>query len=155
MIKIITLLKQLSSNSFELTGRKMVFIDYECNRILFCCKLLLLVMLFLVLPSQVFGFYPFTLPDLMMVSRVMKTLFHIDRFSCIHECHIDENCFSFNFEPSTDGKGLCELNKCGVEDNHEREKSLMYTRGVLFQQIRPSQVVAKVHNDKLKICFYR
>ena len=125
----------------------------ECNRVPLCFKLLLPVMLFFVLPSQVFGFYPFTLPDHMMVRRVMKTLFHVDRLSCIHECHMNENCFSYNFEPSTDGKGLCKLNKCGVEDNREREKSLIHTRGVLFQQIRPSQGRAKVHSDKLKICF--
>ena len=80
----------------------------------------------------------------MMVDRVMKTLFHVDRLSCIHECHMNENCFSNNFEPSTNGKGLCELNKCGVEDNREREKSLIYTREVLFQQIRPSQARAEV-----------
>ena len=117
----------------------------ECNRIPFCCKLLLLVILFLVLTSQVFGFYPFTLPNHMMVGRVMKTLFHVDQLSCIYECHMDENCFSCNVDLSKDGKGLCELTKCGVENNREREKSLIYTRGVLFQQIRPSQAIAKVH----------
>ena len=107
-------------------------------------KKVFLVMLLLGLPDQVFAFYPFTLPDHMMVGRVIKTLFRVDRLKCIHECSMIDKCFSYNFEPSKGGKGVCELNKCGIKDNHERKKSLIYTRGVLFQQIRPSQDVAKV-----------
>ena len=97
----------------------------NCNRIPFSCKVLIEALLFFVLPGKAFGFYPFTLPDHMMVGRVMKSLFHVHRLSCIHECHMNEKCFSYNFEPSADGKGLCELNKCGVEDNKERKESLI------------------------------
>ena len=104
-----------------------------------------LVMLLLGLPNELLAFYPFTLPDHMMVGRVIKTLFLVDRLKCIHECHINGRCFSYNFEPSNNGKGICELNKCGVEDNHDRKKSLVYTHGVLFQQIRPSKPTTKVY----------
>ena len=104
-----------------------------------------LVMLLLGLPNELLAFYPFTLPDHMMVGRVIKTLFVVDRLKCIHECHMNGRCFSYNFEPSDNGKGICELNKCGVEDNHDRKKSLVYTHGVLFQQIRPSKPTNKVY----------
>ena len=103
------------------------------------------VLLPLFIPTQVFGFYPFTLPDHMMVGRVRETLFHVPRLSCINQCHMSKHCLLYNFEPSRDdGIGLCELNRCGVEDDRERTKSLIYTRGVFYQQIRPSQAFAKV-----------
>ena len=104
------------------------------------------VLLLVVIPTQSLGrFYPFTLPDHMMVGRVMETLFHVPRLSCINQCHMSEHCSSYNFEPSRDdGNGLCELNRRGVEDDRERTKSLRYTRGVFYQQIRPSQAFSKV-----------
>ena len=100
-----------------------------------------LVMLALVVPRQAWGFYPFTLPNYMMVGRVMKTFFQVDHLRCLHECYVNEQCLSYNFEPSTGRKGLCELNRCGVKDSGERETSLMYTQGVLFHQIRPSKSI--------------
>ena len=111
------------------------------------------VMLALVIPGQVWGFYPFTLPNYMMVGRVMKTLFHVDRLKCLHECYVNEKCVSYNFEPSTLDKGLCEMNRCGVMDNREREKSLIYKRGVFFHQIRPSKPVFQV-TSKITTSFF-
>ena len=80
----------------------------------------------------------------MMVGRVLKTFFQVDRLRCLHECHEDEQCLAYNFAPSSEGKGRCELNKCGVKDDREREKSLIYTRGVFFHQIRPSKAIVQV-----------
>ena len=107
-------------------------------------KLFPLVMLALVIPRQVLGFYPFTLPNYMMVGQVMKAFYQVDRLRCLQECHMNEQCLSYNFEPTTGGNGLCELNRCGVKDSREREKSLVHTQGVFFHQIRPSKLVDQV-----------
>ena len=56
----------------------------------------------------------------MMVGQVMKASFHVDRLRCLHECYVNEQCLSYNFEPSTGGKELCQLNRCRVKDDHER-----------------------------------
>ena len=114
------------------------------KRVLVYHKLFLLVTLVVVVIKQVFGFYPFTHPNYMMVGRVMKTFFQVDRLRCLHECHVNEQCLSYNFEPSTEGKGLCELNRCRVKDSHEREKSFVYRQGVFLHQIRSSKSVDKV-----------
>ena len=112
-----------------------------------------LLVLILVVPDQVFAIYPFTLPNYMMVGRVLKTFFQVDRLRCLHECHEDEHCLAYNFEPSSEGKGRCELNKCGVKDDHEREGSLIYTRGVFFHQIRPSKAIVQVASKFTEIIY--
>ena len=108
-------------------------------------KLVFLFVLVYVFLGQASSFFPFTLPNYMMAGKVIRSLFLVDRLTCLQECHMNEKCLSYNFEPSHSGKGTCELNKCGVEDDRDRKKSLIYTDGVFFHQIRPSQAVTKVH----------
>ncbi|KAL9978877.1 hypothetical protein ACROYT_G016459 [Oculina patagonica] len=50
-------------------------------------------------------------------------------------CHDEPRCISYNYERSAGANGLCELNDCGVEDRN-RDKSLIYSKGFVFQQIR-------------------
>ena len=75
-----------------------------------------------------------------LVGHVFQQLYSRDWFDCIQACYNEPRCISYNYERSAGANGLCELNDCGVEDLCERDKSLIYSVGFVFQQIRVSTV---------------
>ncbi|KAJ7372416.1 hypothetical protein OS493_018919 [Desmophyllum pertusum] len=77
-----------------------------------------------------------------------KQLYSRDWFSCIQACQDEPRCISYNYERSAHANGLCELNDCGVEDLCDRDKSLIYSVGFVFQQIRESNDENKCSLDK-------
>ncbi|KAL9978996.1 hypothetical protein ACROYT_G016585 [Oculina patagonica] len=75
-----------------------------------------------------------------LVGHVFRQLFAKDWLNCIQACHDEPRCISYNYEKKLAGaNGLCELNDCGVEDLCDCDKSLIYTVGSVFQQIRGSK----------------
>ena len=75
-----------------------------------------------------------------LVGYVFQQLYARDWFNCIQACYDEPRCISYNYERSAGANGLCELNDCGVEDLCDRDKSLIYSVGFVFQQIRVSTV---------------
>ena len=86
------------------------------------------------------AFQPVTENNHVLVGHVFQQLYARDWFNCIQACHDEPRCISYNYERSAGANGLCELNDCGVEDLCGRDKSLIYTKGVVFQQIREGKV---------------
>ena len=62
---------------------------------------------------------------------------HIDDWlACLSACASAEDCISYNFHPKL---GTCELNGGGIAElgsECQGEKSLMFSQGSIFQQIR-------------------
>ncbi|XP_078366477.1 uncharacterized protein LOC144650627 [Oculina patagonica] len=95
---------------------------------------------FLVLTQQrTLAFTPVTENNHVLVGHVFQQLYTRDWFNCIQACHVEPRCISYNYERSAGANGLCELNNCGVKDLCDRDKSLIYSVGFVFQQIRGSK----------------
>ncbi|KAL9978988.1 hypothetical protein ACROYT_G016577 [Oculina patagonica] len=97
--------------------------------------------LFVLLHKALHAFQPVTENDRVLVGHVFQQLYTRDWFNCIQACHDEPRCISYNYERSAGANGLCELNDCGVEDLCDRDKSLIYSVGFVFQQIRESKVI--------------
>ena len=89
---------------------------------------------------NILAFQPITEPNHVLVDHVFQQLFGRDWFNCIQACHDEPRCISYNYQRSVGANGLCELNDYGVEDLCDRSKSLIYSLGFVFQQIRQSEV---------------
>ena len=86
------------------------------------------------------SFQPVTENNRVLVGHGFQQLYARDWFDCIQACHDEPRCISYNYERSAGANGLCELNDCGVEDLCDRDKSLIYSVGFVFQQIREGKV---------------
>ncbi len=86
------------------------------------------------------AFRPATEHNHVLVGHVFRQFFATDWFNCIQACHDEPRCISYNYERSAGANGLCELNDCGIEDLCDRDKSLIYMVGFVFQQIREGKV---------------
>ena len=71
---------------------------------------------------------------------VFKRLHTGDWLNCIQACQDEASCISYNYDRASSGNGLCELNECGLEVTCDRDGSLIYSAGFLFQQIRRGKV---------------
>ncbi|KAJ7357592.1 hypothetical protein OS493_024405 [Desmophyllum pertusum] len=85
------------------------------------------------------AFQPITENNHVLVGHVFQQLYSRDWFSCIQACQDEPRCISYNYERSARVNGQCELNDCGVEDLCDRDKSLIYSVGFVFQQIRENK----------------
>ena len=75
-----------------------------------------------------------------LVGHVFQQLYTRDWFNCIQACHDEPRCISYNYERSAGANGLCELNNCGVQDLCGGDRFLIYSVGIVFQQIRENKV---------------
>jgi len=99
------------------------------------------VVLFVVLIHQgSMAFQPVTENNHVLVGHVFQQLHARDWFNCIQACHEEPRCISYNYERSAGANGLCELNDNGAESFCHRDKSLIYSKGFVFQQIREGKV---------------
>ena len=103
-------------------------------------KLVYLNFLLVFNQSRVLGFQPVTIDDHFLVDSTFKTVFIDDWLSCLQICDAEPRCVSYNFKKESGASGLCELNFCGLGDSLDRDKSLMYSRSFVFQQIREEKV---------------
>ena len=86
------------------------------------------------------AFQPKAKNDHVLVGHVLQQFYARDWFNCIQACHDEPKCISYNYQRSTGANGLCELNHCGLDTAYERDKSLIYSTGFVFQQIRKGEV---------------
>jgi len=100
----------------------------------------LIALLLISMRQKILAFQPITENNHVLVGHVFQQLLTRDWFNCIQSCHDEPRCISYNCERSAGANGLCELNDCGVEDLCDRNKSLIYSLGFIFQQIRQSEV---------------
>ena len=91
-------------------------------------------------PHEILAFQTVTQSNHVLVGHVFQQLHTRDGFNCIQDCYDEPRCISYNYERSAVANGLCELNDCGVEDLGDRDKSLIYSKGFVFQQIRGRKV---------------
>ena len=100
----------------------------------------LIVALFL---GSLHAFHPHTENNYILVGHVFQTEFTDDWFSCLHICHHEPKCTSYNFKKSAEAQGLCELNDNGREDLCDRDKCLIYSPGFVFQQLKEVNKVTR------------
>ena len=97
----------------------------------------------------IFAIQPITQNDHVLTDRVFQAFTATDWFNCLQTCHDDPRCISYNYQRSAEANGLCELNDFGVEDFCDREGSIFYSPGFVFQQIRTSKVSAVLSKTRL------
>ena len=95
------------------------------------------------------AFQPITKNNHVLVGHVLQQFYARDWFNCIQACHDEPKCISYNYQRSTGANGLCELNHCGLDRTYERDKSLIYSTGFVFQQIRKGEVSFTIQIDSI------
>ena len=103
------------------------------------CVLWILQYTFLSLVTQVFTKDDLVVKDHILVGHVFQTVSYTDSWlNCVQVCLDEPRYISYNFKVNS---GPCELNDCGHGEMCDRDKSLLYSRGFVFQQLRPSRKV--------------
>ena len=98
------------------------------------------ILLLVFMPQIIVAFQPVAQNNHVLIGHVFQQLHATDWFSCIQACQDEPRCISYNYERSAGANGLCELNDYGVEDLCDSNKSLIYSLGFVFQQIREKEV---------------
>lgn len=99
-----------------------------------------LKLIFIISQSKISALQPATENSYILVGHVYQTLYVDDWLNCIHACHYDPRCTSYNYNKSAAVNGLCELNACELQDLCNEEKSLVYSPDFIFQRIRECSV---------------
>ena len=81
-----------------------------------------------------------------LVGYAFKQFIARDWLNCIHACHDEPGCISYNYETSKGANGFCELNDCGVEKFSHENRLLIYSLGFVYQQIRKGKVSFSFEN---------
>ena len=144
-----------SAHSFHLRKANVwwVYILFLITFFTMLAKLIYLNSLLILMEQRIVAFQAVTENNNVLVGHVFQQLYTRDWFNCIHACHNDPRCISHNYKRSAGANGLCELNDCGIEDLCDRQKSLIYSVGFVFQQIRKFKVGC-FWCDAKKCCFY-
>lgn len=102
-----------------------------------CVYLMTLLMIFL---ERIVALQPSSKNNYVLPGYVFKRFHTKDWLFCIRACHNETGCISYNYDRSSGGNGLCELNECGLEVTCDDNGSLKFLIGFLFQQIREGKV---------------
>ena len=97
---------------------------------------------FLSLGTLIFSteYKPFTVRNFAFIGWQYKTVAKCTFQKCMQACKTERACISVNFDDSSgNGIGCCALNGCGVEDEEHKGRSLVFTPGCLYHQLRPTQ----------------
>ena len=86
------------------------------------------------------SFHPTTANNRVLVGHVFQQFHAKDWFNCIQACHDEARCISYNYDKSASENGLCELSNAGLHDLCNKDKSLVYSMGFVFQQLREEKV---------------
>ena len=81
----------------------------------------------------------FDVENYALVGHQLKGLTNVRLDKCVKACEMERACISVNFGGSPEGIGCCTLNDCGVEDEENKGKSLVFTPGCWYHQIRPTE----------------
>lgn len=112
------------------------------------CILWILRCSFLSLITQVFTKDDLVVKDHLLVGHVFQTVNTDGWLNCVQVCFNEPRCISYNFKISN---GTCELNDCGLEEMCHLDMSLIYSRGFVFQQLRPRRKV----NNLSELIYHR
>lgn len=74
--------------------------------------------------------------DAYFPGHVEKTIFNVEWISCLQACHEQHRCISYNFFKRNK---TCEINTSGIKQQCD-SKSVIFSRGWIFQQIRVSVI---------------
>ena len=96
--------------------------------------------LFVLFHETLHAFSLVTTNNHVLLGHVFQKLHTRDWFNCIQACRDEPRCISYNYERSAGANGLCELNNRGVQDLCGGDKSLTYSVGFVFQQLRKNKV---------------
>ena len=102
-----------------------------------CVYLMTLLMIFL---ERIVALQPSSKNNYVLPGYVFKRFHTKDWLFCIRACHNEAGCISYNYDRSSGGNGLCELNECGLEVTCDGNGSIKFLIGFLFQQIREGKV---------------
>ncbi|XP_031569270.1 snaclec 5-like [Actinia tenebrosa] len=89
------------------------------------------------------GFRPMTIQNYAVVSKQhLLVRFKIsDWLKCITKCQNHVECLSYNYrhrQKRVEG-ALCELYKCGLDQSKDYKRSLYYSSGIFFQQLKVAE----------------
>ena len=125
-----------------------------CTGLTMFKKVIYLIGLLLIsMRQKILAIHSVTENNRVLVGHVFQQLQARDWFNCIQACHDEPRCISYNYERAAGANGLCELIDCGVKDLCDRNKSLIYSLGFVFQQIRQSKVSKSVRKFGLQLNF--
>ena len=114
------------------------------------CSLVLLPSCFFI---QALAYKLFTVENHILVDHQYKTISNFKFSKCVKACKSERSCISVNFEGSLLSKGCCVLNGCGVENEEDKGKSLVFSPGCLFHQVRSTEAaIRKVWTFMLCLC---
>ena len=114
------------------------------------CSLVLLPSCFFI---QALAYKLFTVENHILVDHQYKTISNFKFSKCVKACKSERRCISVNFEGSLLSKGCCVLNGCGVENEEDKGKSLVFSPGCLFHQVRSTEAaIRKVWTFMLCLC---
>lgn len=99
-----------------------------------------LKLIFIISQRKISALQPATENSYILVGHVYQTFYVDDWLNCIHACHYDPRCTSYNYNKSAAANGLCELNACEPQDLCNIEKFLIYSPDFIFQRIRECTV---------------
>ena len=92
------------------------------------------------------GWKSFSVENFALPDHKYKIITSISFSKCRNFCKSERACVSVNFQGSTELKGCCALNSRGVEEEEKIHKSLVFTPGCTFQQLRDTgAAIAEVH----------
>ena len=93
--------------------------------------------------SQTMKYKQFVVENFALSGHEYKTISNTDFRTCIKACEMERACISVNYGGSSEGLGCCTLNDCGVEDEENKGRSLVFTPGCWYHQVRPTEAAIK------------
>lgn len=86
------------------------------------------------------GFSPYTVKDYTFRSYPYTKINSEDWLGCTLACSQDSSCLSYDFQYLREAEGICGLYDCGLQNQRSVSKELIYSHGVVLQQLRPATV---------------
>ena len=94
--------------------------------------------------SAALAYKTFTAENFALVGHQYKKISNIQFSKCVKACKSERSCISVNFEAGfLESKGCCAFNGCGVEDETDKEKSLTFSPGCKYHQVRRTEAALK------------
>lgn len=90
-------------------------------------------------PKTVLSFSSFTFKDYTLPSYPYHGITTRDWMACVLACVHEGKCLSYNFEYDKEN-GQCDLFNCGLDERFELAKQLVFSRGLVFQQVKEAKV---------------
>ena len=85
------------------------------------------------------GLQPFTIRDHVLIEHDLKIFWELDWISCVQRCHHDKRCVSYNFGKASDGHVICSLNWSGTRERGSKNKTFLFSPGMIYQQLRHTE----------------